>query len=98
MAPKKVGEGSKKAAGQARKAEAAAAKVAAEDAKKAVAEESDWKKGAKDSAKKYVACFFALGWSIKNRVHPCHERSSQITPCLSPRHPSNATANECCLL
>ncbi|KAI3341779.1 hypothetical protein F4824DRAFT_262882 [Ustulina deusta] len=52
MAPKKGGEGSKKAAGQARKAEAAAAKVAAEDAKKAAAEESDWKKGAKDSAKK----------------------------------------------
>lgn len=60
MAGKKGGEGSKKAAGQARKAEAAAAKAAAEDAKKAAAEEAEWKKGAKDSSKKYDLCFITL--------------------------------------
>ncbi|KAI0421023.1 hypothetical protein F5X98DRAFT_289471 [Xylaria grammica] len=52
MAPKKGGEGSKKAAGQARKAEAAAAKAAVEDAKKAAVEDAEWKKGAKDGSKK----------------------------------------------
>lgn len=60
MAGKKGGEGSKKAAGQSRKAEAAAAKAAAEDAKKAAAEDVEWKKGAKDSSKKYVPCFITL--------------------------------------
>ena len=55
MPPKKGGEGSKKAAGQARKAEAAAAKAAAEDAKKAAAEDAEWKKGSKDSSRKYAS-------------------------------------------
>ncbi|KAI1365047.1 hypothetical protein F5Y08DRAFT_194288 [Xylaria arbuscula] len=52
MPPKKGGEGSKKAAGQARKAEAAAAKAQAEEAKKEAAVDADWKRGAKDSSKK----------------------------------------------
>ncbi|KAI1825298.1 DUF1014 domain protein [Xylaria intraflava] len=52
MAGKKGGENSKKAAGQARKADAAAAKSAAEDAKKAAVEDQEWKKGAKNNAKK----------------------------------------------
>ncbi|KAI1817818.1 hypothetical protein GGS20DRAFT_582077 [Poronia punctata] len=46
------GEGSKKAAGQARKADAAAAKAAAEEAKKAAAEAATWEKGSKKDAKK----------------------------------------------
>ena len=45
-------ESSKKAAGQARKAETAAQKVAAEDAIKGAADEADWQKGSKSSAKK----------------------------------------------
>jgi hypothetical protein len=53
-------EGSKKAAGQARKADAAAAKASAEDAKRAAAEDSEWQKGAKNSAKKYVVVCYCL--------------------------------------
>ncbi|KAK3318493.1 hypothetical protein B0H66DRAFT_557483 [Apodospora peruviana] len=51
-AKKGGGEGSKKAAGQARKADAAAQKAAAEEAKKASAEAEEWNKGAKSNAKK----------------------------------------------
>ncbi|CAJ2513607.1 Uu.00g017260.m01.CDS01 [Anthostomella pinea] len=52
MAGKKGGDGSKKAAGQARKAEAAAGKAAAENAKNTVAEDAEWQKGSKSNAKK----------------------------------------------
>ena len=55
MAGKKgAGENSKKASGNAKKAEAAAAKQAVESTKQAKAEEEEWSKGAKSSAKKYV--------------------------------------------
>ena len=58
MAGKKAsGENTKKAAGNARKAEAAAAKAAIEDQKRAVAEDEEWSKGAKSSAKKFVNIF-----------------------------------------
>jgi hypothetical protein len=53
MAGKKV-ENTKKVAGNAKKAEAAAAKQAVEDQKRAAAEEAEWGKGAKSSAKKYT--------------------------------------------
>lgn len=52
MPPKRGGEGSKKAQGQARKAEAAAGKKANEEAQKAAAEAKTWDVGAKDSSKK----------------------------------------------
>ncbi|KAI1503913.1 DUF1014-domain-containing protein [Biscogniauxia marginata] len=52
MAGKKGGDGSKKAAGQARKADAAAKKTALEDAKKAAVEDDQWQKGAKNNSKK----------------------------------------------
>jgi hypothetical protein len=82
MAGKKVGEGSKKASGQARKAEAAAAKTAAEEAKKAAAEESEWKKGSKDSSKKYVTCFFAHCWLTRTSIYSHEERSTRYLPIL----------------
>ncbi|OAA58376.1 hypothetical protein SPI_06449 [Niveomyces insectorum RCEF 264] len=46
------GDNSKKAQGQARKAEAAAQKAAADDARREAAEQDEWQKGAKSSAKK----------------------------------------------
>ncbi|KAK9320703.1 hypothetical protein V1517DRAFT_294932 [Lipomyces orientalis] len=52
MAGKKNTENSKKAAGNARKAEAAAQKQAVADRKVAEAEDREWSKGAKSSAKK----------------------------------------------
>lgn len=53
MAGKKAtGENTKKAAGNAKKAEVAAQKVAIENQKKAAAEDEEWSKGAKSSAKK----------------------------------------------
>jgi hypothetical protein len=52
MAGKKGADNSKKAAGNARKADAAAQKSAAEDARREVAEDEQWSKGAKSSAKK----------------------------------------------
>lgn len=53
MAGKKgAGENSKKVSGNAKKAEAAAQKAAADNAVKAQAEDEDWGKGAKNSAKK----------------------------------------------
>ncbi|KAI9786564.1 MAG: hypothetical protein M1816_007888 [Peltula sp. TS41687] len=58
MAGKKAsgsGENSKKAAGNARKADAAAQKAANEEAKRAQADDEQWSKGAKSSAKKDVA-------------------------------------------
>jgi hypothetical protein len=51
MGGKKV-ENTKKVAGNAKKAEVAAQKAAAENSKKAVAEDEDWGKGAKSTAKK----------------------------------------------
>lgn len=55
MAPKKGGENSKKAAGQARKAETAAKKAAVEDAKNAAVEDADWERGSKNNSKKEAA-------------------------------------------
>lgn len=53
MAGKKVpAENTKKLGGKGKKDEAAAMKAAEENSKKAEAEEKDWSKGAKSSAKK----------------------------------------------
>jgi hypothetical protein len=51
MAPKKSGENSKKAQGQARKAEAAAGKQAQKDREAAAVEAKKWDEGAKSSSK-----------------------------------------------
>jgi hypothetical protein len=52
MAGPKKGENQKKVSGNAKKAEAAAAKAAVENSKKAQAEDEEWGKGAKSTAKK----------------------------------------------
>lgn len=54
MGGKKGAENTKKAAGNARKAEAAAQKAAAEDANREAAQATEWSKGTKSNAKKYV--------------------------------------------
>lgn len=54
MPGKKSTENSKKVAGNAKKAEAAAQKAAVEGAKKVAAEDEEWSKGAKSTAKKWV--------------------------------------------
>lgn len=53
MAGKKMGENSRKVAGNAQKAAAAQAKADAENAKKSQAEAAEWSKGAKSTDKKY---------------------------------------------
>lgn len=52
MGAKMKGENTKKVAGNAKKAEAAAQKDAVANAKQAKAEDEEWSKGSKNSAKK----------------------------------------------
>lgn len=62
MAGKKAAtENTKKASGNAKKAEAAQKKAAVENEKKAAAEDDDWGKGAKSTAKKYGISFSSDG-------------------------------------